>query len=1021
MSSGTDSLEGCSATDSVRCCSTKKSIDPRPIQKWARGPDDRSRRGLLVNAGLWLSVGLAGCTVRIVGSGWSTAHGIGQVQGDLERLADAAVGNTDLPDAELARLRMLPLPQQDDPSIELCLLRRGLAALLLGDEQGVREIQRERGLKSTSPWFRVSVEQLTMMVDWLKGDFPSALRRMRRIEQMVDGSDALTTQLLISVSGLIDNGQLSAAESAIDRLPPTLSADATALDRWNYEGERVRLLAHIAVARGRSQQATQDLGRWLERVPPSVAVNDSGQARRVAFREVVNRANLVDFLAARGRIDAANNHAVRVHELARLNGTPVIRGFAERTRLSLSMATGDYEASLKILQARTVTGIERHWPLPRRSRGLLLAAAAAGAERWDLARAELASLGTRESGWPRWQLLRATTLDAYVATRQGDDTTSALQGIAQAATTLQEREVSDLALFHHGAKCILLGANRRTAGSLGAMKAASEFRRVLHTMRRTDIAIEMTWPRNALREASEAGLLSTTVRYMAGQTGVDDLLDALFLVQENETEQSAADALLRRTGSNALAAEDLRKLQLARQAAREAILARTSVELADLSAAQRQVQGALRDLDEALATLEVRAPSIAGLLAVRPTTAAEIQARLGSGDLLLAIVPLRGETVVFAATTDGLRVEARPVPSGELAVWVSRVRRSCLMSPNQSALPAFDVAAAQQLRRSLMGGVEDLIARCTRLTIATGGLLAALPFAALPEASDTTGGLTAGWLGSRVTLTQAVSLRQWALSRGSTTTPGDDSRGLLSWADPEVGGDVRASTRGADRLIPDVDKPIRPQEWLVLRPGLAALPHARAEAAQLAGLFSPAPALVRMGKMATRTSVMQSLAGERPAPKVLHFATHALAPGEVRDLGQPAMVMAAEGGDARSQLLTLDDVMSLRVDADLVLLSACSTAAAARPGGDAMSGLVRGFLFAGAGAVMATHWPVEDENSARFVVEAMRTYMRTRVPLAEALRSSMASQARGYPSRPGSHPAHWAGWVVMGTDRAPPS
>lgn len=265
-----------------------------------------------------------------------------------------------------------------------------------------------------------------------------------------------------------------------------------------------------------------------------------------------------------------------------------------------------------------------------------------------------------------------------------------------------------------------------------------------------------------------------------------------------------------------------------------------------------------------------------------------------------------------------------------------------------------------------------------------------------------------------MTLTQAVSLRQWMLSSDASASQRETAPRLLSWADPDVGGNARAQSRGLIRLPLEAEGPQQAQAWAALRPGLARLPHARAEASMLAGLFEPAAVTVRTGTQATRSSVMQAHAAGRPGGAILHFATHALAPGEVRNLGQPALVMAAEDAEPRSQWLTLDDVMSLHVDAELVLLSACTTTAAARPGGDAMTGLVRGFLFAGARAVMATHWPVDDELSARFVVDAMQTHLRTRAPLADALRQSMHSQAEGYPARPGSHPAHWAGWVLVG-------
>lgn len=960
------------------------------------------RRELLIVTGLGLAAGLAGCAIRGTGPGKASAPASMQVHGDLQMLMDVAGGGSDLPDAELRRLRAMPLRPPGDPAAEASLLRRGLAALLLGDEAGVRSIQRPSGAPDRSLLLTVSIEQLVMAVDMLQGRFAQAAQRMSRIERMAGGEEVMAMQLMISVSSLIDSGQLSAGEAMIDRLPATLGSRHSALDRWNYDGERVRLRAHIARGRGHMHQASDSLARWLEQPLPAFDADVPVQAQRAAYREALNRWTLVDALATRGRLDAALRHAERVFELARQHDTPALRRFADNARLSLALATGDYEQALRTLQALTVPALERHWILPRRARRLLVATAAAGAQRWELARAELDALGAPDTKWPRPQLLRATALDAYVAARRGDDTGPAVQRMAKAAANLQYGEVSEQALLHHGALSIALASGEQTARSTGALQAATEFRRVLGTMRRTDLGLDLTWPRSALREASESGLLILTLQHMQGRADIDALLDALALAQESEIEQSVADALLRRSGGSGLAAEDLRRLQLARQTAREAILARTGME------------EALRALDETLAPLETRSPLLAGQLALRPVSAAELHRRLLPGELLLALVPLRRQTVVLAATRDGVRVALQPSARSEIAAWLTRLRNSCVKSGDREVLPPFDEPAARHLRGLLFSGVEDLIERSPRLTIATGGLLAALPFAALPEPGAQSSPAATRWLGGTVTLTQAVSLRQWMLSGDASASQRETAPRLLSWADPDVGGNARAQSRGLIRLPLEAEGPQQAQAWAALRPGLARLPHARAEAAMLAGLFEPVAVSVRTGTQATRSSVMQAHAAGRPGGGILHFATHALAPGEVRNLGQPALVMAAEDAEPRSQWLTLDDVMSLHVDAGLVLLSACTTTAAARPGGDAMTGLVRGFLFAGARAVMATHWPVDDELSARFVVDAMQTHLRTRVPLADALRQSMHRQAEGYPSRPGSHPAHWAGWVLVG-------
>ncbi len=95
--------------------------------------------------------------------------------------------------------------------------------------------------------------------------------------------------------------------------------------------------------------------------------------------------------------------------------------------------------------------------------------------------------------------------------------------------------------------------------------------------------------------------------------------------------------------------------------------------------------------------------------------------------------------------------------------------------------------------------------------------------------------------------------------------------------------------------------------------------------------------------------------------KVIAFATHGLVPGDLNGLTQPALALSAPdvagvGGDG---LLTMGEILGLKLNADWVVLSACNTAAANGAGAEAVSGLGRAFFYAGARA------PKRSRGSAR--------------------------------------------------------
>ena len=170
------------------------------------------------------------------------------------------------------------------------------------------------------------------------------------------------------------------------------------------------------------------------------------------------------------------------------------------------------------------------------------------------------------------------------------------------------------------------------------------------------------------------------------------------------------------------------------------------------------------------------------------------------------------------------------------------------------------------------------------------------------------------------------------------------------------------------------------------------------------------------GKAASRDSVLQANAsGELALRRVIVFATHGLVPGDLPNLRQPALAMAANGAvDAQplSPLLTLEDVLSLKLNADWVVLSACNTAAAQGQAEEALSGLARGFFYAGSRSLLVTHWSVESESASLITTHTFAHQMaHLQARRADSLRAAMLAVMA---QRPYAHPAYWAPYALVG-------
>jgi CHAT domain-containing protein len=159
--------------------------------------------------------------------------------------------------------------------------------------------------------------------------------------------------------------------------------------------------------------------------------------------------------------------------------------------------------------------------------------------------------------------------------------------------------------------------------------------------------------------------------------------------------------------------------------------------------------------------------------------------------------------------------------------------------------------------------------------------------------------------------------------------------------------------------------------------------------------------------------------------KIVVFATHGLVAGELEGLTQPALALsapdvAAVPGDG---LLTMEEILALKLNADWVVLSACNTGAASGAGAEAASGLGRAFFYAGTRAILVTNWSVHSQSARELVTDLFRRQADDRVlTRGEALRQAMMSllDGKGFTDEKGAtvftyaHPMFWAPYSIIG-------
>jgi tetratricopeptide (TPR) repeat protein len=358
--------------------------------------------------------------------------------------------------------------------------------------------------------------------------------------------------------------------------------------------------------------------------------------------------------------------------------------------------------------------------------------------------------------------------------------------------------------------------------------------------------------------------------------------------------------------------------------------------------------------------LRTAAPELASLVSVAPWPAADVQGALradetmieyhDNGDTLAAFVVDRKSVRVVLLDAAGLQGEIKG-----LRVAIDEVRTLPDHAAIQRQLKTDYQPRAQALYRRLLAPLLAQIKTPNLLLVAHGDLHY-LPFAALHDGS----GYVVERFGLR-SLPSAGVLRFLRLPAAGA------AESLLVFGNPDLG----------DRRFD--------------------LPSAEKEARRIAATVPNARLL--LGRQASLAAFRR----DAPQYRLIHFASH----GEF-DLRRPLHSGLLLSGPSLEQgRLTAEALYEQRLDADLVTMSACETGLGSVQGGDDVVGLTRGFLFAGAGSVIASLWEVDDDATAALMI---RLYGQLgALGKREALHRAQLETMREYP-----HPFFWAGFYLIG-------
>ncbi|MGB5622244.1 MAG: CHAT domain-containing tetratricopeptide repeat protein [Gammaproteobacteria bacterium] len=304
-----------------------------------------------------------------------------------------------------------------------------------------------------------------------------------------------------------------------------------------------------------------------------------------------------------------------------------------------------------------------------------------------------------------------------------------------------------------------------------------------------------------------------------------------------------------------------------------------------------------------------------------------------------------------------------------------------------------------QLTDILLGSKFDLPGK-KRLIIIPDGALHYVPFAALPLSGpgDSPRYLLSDYEILRVSSASAMALREETWDQ---TFP----RSVAIFADPIVtAGDPRMPEQAASRAAS--------QNWMTSLNRLRRLEWSGEEAAAIAELADPEHRLVLTGPAATREAVLDT--DLRPY-RFVHFATHSFIDTEYPSLSG-LVLSPGSGSGPTDDLLQLDQISALSMNAEVAVLSACETALGREIRGEGLIGLTQGFILAGANQVIASLWRVPDRGTASLMALLYHNMMTLGQPASAALRNAQLELSG---ERRWADPYYWAGFILQTASAAP--
>jgi len=458
---------------------------------------------------------------------------------------------------------------------------------------------------------------------------------------------------------------------------------------------------------------------------------------------------------------------------------------------------------------------------------------------------------------------------------------------------------------------------------------------------------------------------------------------------------------------------------------------------ADIEQLRQEAKAAIR-------SIEIDFPEYAELISPKPASLGKVQKNLKADEVMITWFVGQSNSYAWAiGATGNPQFKTLNITQVNLKKDVSALRKA--LDPQVTTveeIPAFNFGLSHQLYKSLISPVQSALEGKNTIILVPHDEIGQLPLSVLLTNNFVPSSKTelrfsnyrdAPWLIKKyglVTVPSATALT----SLRSLPKPKEGRLDYIAFGDPlfsveqakvneKMVANPSSGTQLSSRGVPLKlrNSPNTAQVSSAEVSILPRLPDTNMEIEEIAKVFNvDSKRDIFLQKRANLDEVLKANLANR---KVVMFSTHGLVPGELNGLTQPALALTNPEvlGGKGDGLLKVDQILTLKLNADWVVLSACNTAAGEGEGAEALSGLGRAFFYAGARSLLVSSWPVDSQASRKLMTDLFsRQNQDKTVSKPQALQqASLQLLNQGQPdakeeSYSYAHPLFWAPFMMVG-------